>query len=286
MLPPVVRHACLLMAAVAAGLWIECGAGAQSAASAPPVPTRSASASPGETRAARAYDSAVRQGRPAVRAFLADFPKGADLHVHLGGAVYAETFIRDAGEDGLCVDPVALKFVKTTCSEPMVPASRLANIHSPADQDLYDRLIDAFSMRSFVPSAGVSGHDQFFATFSRFGGLDKRHTGEWVDEVASRAAAQNEQYLELMETPAVGHAAMIAHQFGWPAEEGGVDFEALRKLLLDRGLRDEIAADREHVHEAEARRRELEHCGTPQASAACKVVIRYIYQILRGNAPE
>jgi adenosine deaminase len=286
MLPPVVRHACLLMAAVAAGLWIECGAGAQSAASAPPVPTRSASASPGETRAARAYDSAVRQGRPAVRAFLADFPKGADLHVHLGGAVYAETFIRDAGEDGLCVDPVALKFVKTTCSEPMVPASRLANIHSPADQDLYDRLVDAFSMRSFVPTPGVSGHDQFFATFSRFGGLHKRHTPEWVDEVASRAAAQNEQYLELMETPEFVHAATMAREIGWPADSHGVDFARMRQALLERGLRDEIAPDREHVREAESRRRELEHCRTPQAAPACKVEIRYIYQILRGNAPE
>ena len=65
----------------------------------------------------------------------------------------------------------------------------------PANQELYDRLIDAFSMRSFVPTAGFSGHDQFFATFDRFGGLSKRHTGEWVDEVASRSAAQNQQYL-------------------------------------------------------------------------------------------
>ena len=80
---------------------------------------------------------------------------------------------------------------------------------TPANQDLYDRLIDAFSMRSFVPTPGFSGHDQFFATFARFGGLDKRHMGEWVDEVASRAAAQNQQYLELMETPPFGHAARL-----------------------------------------------------------------------------
>ncbi len=72
-------------------------------------------------------------------------------------------------------------------------------------------------MRSFVPTTGFSGHDQFFATFARFGGLDKRHVGEWVDEVASRAAAQNQQYLELMDTPPFGHAATIAHAIGWNA---------------------------------------------------------------------
>jgi adenosine deaminase len=285
MLRPVLRQACLVAGAVAAIVWVPGGALVGAAAGTTPNPTEKV-APPAETHAARAYEAAVRQGPPALRAFLAEFPKGADLHVHLGGAVYAETFIRDAAEDGVCIDPAALKFVKTTCGEPLVPASRLGEGRTPGDQDLYDRLIDAFSMRSFVPSAGVSGHDQFFATFARFGGLDKRHTGEWVDEVASRAAAQNEQYMELMETPAFGHAATIAREIGWPADAAGVDFARMRQALLDRGLRDEIAADRQHVREAEARRRELEHCDTTQATAACKVVIRYIYQVLRGNAPE
>jgi adenosine deaminase len=40
-------------------------------------------------------------------------PKGADLHNHLDGAVYAETFIRVGGEDGLCVDPVSKGFIKS-----------------------------------------------------------------------------------------------------------------------------------------------------------------------------
>ena len=79
-----------------------------------------------------------------------------------------------------------------------------------ANQGLYDRLINAFSMRSFVPTAGFSGHDQFFSTFERYGGIDRRHIGEWVDEVASRAAQQNQQYVELMETPVFTHAAYIA----------------------------------------------------------------------------
>ena len=65
-----------------------------------------------------------------------------------------------------------------------------------------------------------------------------------------------------------------------------VDFARMRQALLDRGLRDEIAVDREHVREVEARRKELEHCGPPQAAPACKVEIRYIYQVLRGYAPE
>ena len=229
--------------------------------------------------AAKAYQAAVQQGPLAVHAFLAGFPKGADLHVHLSGAVYAESFIRAAGEDGLCVDTVALSFAKPPCTGQLVPA-----VQVPANQGLYDRLVNAFSMRSFVPTTGFSGHDQFFATFDRFGGLNKKHTGEWVDEAASRAAAQNQQYLELMETPPFGHAATIAHEIGW--EPDSTSFAQFRQSLLDHGLRDEVATDREHVRSAEEMRRQIEHCDGPQAAPACQVEVRYIYQILRGFSPE
>jgi adenosine deaminase len=229
-----------------------------------------------EARAAHAYDAAVKDGPQALRGFLDQFPKGADLHMHLSGAVYAETFIRDAGEDGLCVDPAALSFAKPPCTPPLVAAAEV-----PANQALYDRLIDSFSMRGFVPTPGVSGHDQFFATFDRFGGLSKKHIGEWVDEVASRAAAQNQQYVELMETPIHSHAAQIARE-----NPLNTDFAKYRDTLLALNLRDEVFVDREDARAAEALRRDIEHCGTPQAAPACSVTVRYIYQVLRGAPPE
>jgi adenosine deaminase len=252
-----------------------------SAHAAPPAAKTSPAA---EQRAARAYEAAVKEGPLAVQVFLAQFPKGADLHVHLSGAIYAETFIRDAAEDGICVDPVALQFAKPPCAAPLVPATRLSGNMAPADQDLYDRLINSFSMRSFVPTSGFSGHDQFFATFARFGGLDKRHGGEWVDELASRAAVQNQQYLELMDTPPFGHAAQISQQI--TIDPVHPDFAAYRETLLKANLRDEVPADMERPRTMEAGRRELEHCGTPQATSGCNVEVRYIYQVLRGFAPE
>ena len=224
--------------------------------------------SPAEVRAARAYDAAVQGGPLALDAFLDQFPKGADLHVHLSGAVYAETFIKDAGEDGLCVDPHALALTKPPCAPPLVPAAELAGVLTPEQQDLYDRLIDAFSMRSYVPTAGFSGHDQFFATFSRFEGLSTRHVGEWVDEVAGRSAAQNQQYLELMETPPFGHAAGLAQQIPL----NGMDFAAYREELLAAGLKDEVAADREHVRTAEARRREIEAMADEQPTEIAEML--------------
>jgi adenosine deaminase len=79
------------------------------------------SASPAEARAARALDEAAKSGPVALRGFLYQMPKGADLHIHLDGAVYAETFLRDAAEDGLCVDPVALALVKPIAQTRSLP---------------------------------------------------------------------------------------------------------------------------------------------------------------------
>jgi adenosine deaminase len=162
------------------------------------------------------------------------------------------------------------------CGEGKVPAAKAF-----ADQNLYDALIDAFSMRSFVPSAGVSGHDHFFDAFAKFSGTAARHSGELLDEVATRAASQNEQYLELMETPDFSHTAQIAKEIGWRD-----DLSQLRAELLARGLRDDIAVARSGRDEAEASRRVREHCGEPQETPACKITIRYLYQILRGFPKE
>jgi len=259
-----------------------CGCGPASDRPPVQVPSRA------ETRAEANFETSLHLGPEALRAFLVDFPKGADLHVHLSGAVYAETFIREAAQDGICVDPVALSFAKPPCVGKLVKASDLSGNITPPNQFLYDKLINSFSMRSYVPLYEFSGHDQFFATFAKFGGL-KDHAGEWVDEVASRAAAQNQQYLELMHTPAFGHAAQIAHTLGWAPALASADykaFAAFRQALLNNGLQQEVAPDRDQVTKAEAERKQLEHCGTPQAAPACTVQIRYIYQVLRGFAPE
>jgi adenosine deaminase len=251
------------------------------------VPSRAQPTPTAEARAARAFNAAKKQGPLALHEFLVGMPKGADLHVHLSGGVYAESWIRAAGEDGLCIDTKALSFAKAPsggCPRELgqiSAADLLAHTQLPANQDLYDKLIDAFSMRSFVPYAGWSGHDQFFSTFGHFGGTDKRHTGEWVDEVATRAAAQNEQYMELMETPPFGHAATIAAQLGWDA-----NLAEFRQKLLDHGLDEEVDAAQEHIQKALDLRNKLEHCGSPEATPACQVQIRFIYQILRGFPKE
>jgi adenosine deaminase len=249
----------------------------------PAGPLRHASSEAGIERALQA----ARNNPLDLRALLFDMPKGTDLHNHLFGAVYAESFIRAGVEDQLCVNTSTLSFLKThqdvdagtkgkPCGEGSVPA-----VQAYRDQVLYDSLVDAFSMRGFVPTPGVTGHDKFFSTFRKFDGTDPRHLGEYVDEVATRAAKQNEQYLELMHTPDFSEAAALSREIGWQD-----DLAAFRDKLLARGLRDSVASARAQLDDMERVRREREHCGDLKETSACHLQVRYLYQILRGFPKE
>lgn len=233
-----------------------------------------------ELRASRALDAA--RGNPlALRAFLVSMPKGADLHYHLEGGVYAESWIRAGAEDHLCVNVSSLSLGNrraTGCGSGEVPAEKANH-----DQHFYDALVDAFSMRGFVPTPGVTGHDHFFDSFDKFQAADRAHTGEWLDEIATRAAAQNEQYLELMVTPDFSRTARIAHELGWKAN---ASLGEVRSQLLARGLRDDVGVARAYLDRGEAVRWQIERCSDPNPAPACGVEIRYIYQVLRAFPPE
>ena len=246
----------------------------------------------GEARASRAFEQARRQGPLALYAFLHDMPKGADLHTHLAGAVYAESFIRQAAEDNLCVNSKTLTLYKTTATTRSLPPQPVCGEEGERASDalthqhLYDELIDTFSMRTFVPTTEESGHDHFFASFDHFLAVeDPKYVGEWVDELASRAAAQNEQYLEIMSTPNFRPAtAALAETLG-PIDLQ-TDFAHLRRQLLDAGLSKFLPEQRAEFDDGERRRRELEHCGASGATPACNLQVRFLYQVLRALSPQ
>jgi adenosine deaminase len=248
----------------------------------------------GEVRAARAFEHARQQGPLALYTFLHDMPKGSDLHTHLAGAVYAETFIREAVEANLCVQSKTLtlyKYKTTATTRGLPPQPVCGDEGEPVanaltNQKLYDQLIDAFSMRTFIPVTGESGHDHFFASFDRFLAVEgSKYVGEWVDELASRAAGQNEQYLEIMNTPNFLPATAALSQNLGPIDLQA-DFARLRRQLLDQGLAKYLPAQRAEFDEGERRRREFEHCGASQATPACKLQVRFLYQVLRALSPQ
>ena len=215
----------------------------------------------------------VRSNIPQLTAFLREMPKGGDLHYHLSGGIYAESMIGWAAEAKLCVVTATLQLVPPPCNE---SAGNVEAQSAFSDPLLYRRMIDAWSMRDWA-SSGQSGHDHFFDTFGKFGAADDDHTGDMLAEVAERAAHNHELYQELMFTADDGRVAAVGKQVGWIE-----DFRSMRETLLANGLIEAVEAGRKNIDAAEKQRDEDLQCGSEKARAGCKIVQRYIYQVLRG----
>jgi adenosine deaminase len=237
---------------------------------------------PAEQRAARYFES-IRKSPPALWAFLLRMPKGADLHNHLSGAVYAESYIQWAGENGLCVDAVTMAL-----SAPAAGAQCDTKAGKPPASNalrngvLYRQMIDSWSMRNWQLS-GQSGHDHFFDAFVKFGPATWNQTGKMLAEVVARAARGRVLYLELMLTPDSTATGVLSSQIG---EKVGWDsnFESTLSKLKANGIDDAPARATENLRQVEAEKDRLLKCGTSQADPGCAVTIRYIAQVGRTAA--
>ncbi len=267
----------------------------QSSAQTPPSGSATA-----ESRTARYFES-VKTNPLELYAFLREMPKGADLHLHLSGTVYAESFIEWAAtQSDICVDPVTFALVKCDGNSAKRPAS-----DALTDGVLYRRMLYAWSMLNLEKS-NLSGHDQFFDAFAKFGSAsDAPRFGDMVAEVAKRAVSERVSYLEIMLTPDNGKSRNAGRNKTWqsdedllklPAAELNAFFAKKREEFLAGGILQPISpAATSAVQETkavldklEAKLRELLECADPsKASPACQMTIRYVYQVARSNvAPE
>jgi hypothetical protein len=238
------------------------------------VPLAAAAQGDAEETAARYFD-AVRGDPIALGIFLREMPKGADLHSHLSGAVYAESYLRWAAEDGLCINTRRLGIVP-----PCTPSDTLRLASTVPDTSvLYAQVVDAMSMRNW-DSTRISGHDQFFSTFGRMGSTDRR-VGDMLAEAATRAILGRVTYLELMMTPDRRAARSLGDAAGWTA-----DFARMRDTLLALGMPALARAASARLDSVEARRDTVLGCGTAQPQPGCAVQVRWLYQVSRGSPPQ
>ena len=232
------------------------------------LPAAVASAS--EDGAAR-YLASVRDDPVALRAFLWDMPKGGDLHNHLSGAVYAESFVQWGAQAGVCLD--ATYTARTgPCTEGQRPVA-----DALSDNVLYNDVLKAWSMKGFREGL-ESGHDHFFATFDRFSAAGSGRTGDMLAEVASRAASQNEQYLETLITPRYGDTMRVLNSVEWTD-----DLAVMRQRLLDAGLRAVVPLIQADTDAWFARQREVLGCATANPDPACELPVRLQFQGLRAQ---
>jgi adenosine deaminase len=216
---------------------------------------------------------AVRKDPLRLRQFLEAMPKGGDLHNHLSGDIYAESFMQWAANDGLCIDPE--KLAVTKCEGTLVPAS--TSLTSP----LYQQMLDALSMRQFNGTM-ESGHDHFFATFSKFGAVSRTHASDMMVEAVQRFGSENVDYLETIYAPDRGAASRLGFEL-----TKGADFKSMRdQLLTGTSLKGVIVDARKTLDDAEAAVKTQLKCGTPDAMAGCRVDVRIMDEVHRGIPRE
>jgi adenosine deaminase len=164
-----------------------------------------------EQSTARYFES-IRKSPPKQMAFLLKMPKGADLHNHLSGSIYAERYIEWAAEKGLCVNngtmALAVPASPSKCASDQAPANAALT-----NSVLYRQMIDAWSMRNWQLS-GKSGHDQFFDAFGKFGPATYNNSGRMLAEAVKSAARGKASYVELMLTPDGTATGVLSSQIG------------------------------------------------------------------------
>jgi adenosine deaminase len=212
--------------------------------------------------------------RNMLRQVLQAMPKGGDLHNHLSGSVYAESYLRYAAADGLCVDTVKLTITQCAPAAPtIVPATTLFAPYS----SLYGTMLDALSMRQFRPTL-ESGHDHFFNTFGKFSAVSRAHVPEMLTEDVSRLAGENVDYVETIFAPDFGKARDLLSSV-----EPGQNFPDMRAAIMRSGqVPPIIAAARAVIDGAETAMRTNLHCGTADAQPGCQSTVRYLYELHRG----
>ncbi len=214
----------------------------------------------------------LRKSPPDLYAFLYRMPKGADLHNHLSGAIYAESFLKSAADDHLCIDKIALAIAEAPCKADQVDAAA-----AQTDNNLRNAMIDSLSMRNFVPGH-QSGHDHFFATFDKFGAVE---SGPLMAEVIQRAAEQNESYIELMALSGGGPVSDLGKTAGLDD-----DFDVTRQRLETSGFAPMVAMLRARVDQLELARQHTLGCQGSPSSGSCRVQVHYVYQVLREFPKE
>lgn len=209
--------------------------------------------------------------------FLYQFPKGGDLHNHLNGSVFAEELINIGKHDTLCVDKNTYSLTRNAACEPEYLLNNIDN-----HPELFNALISSWSMYQFVPGKETK-HDHFFAAFGKYSLISGTHHGEEIAAVAKRAEQQNELYLELMMTIDGNASGHLGEKIKF-----NNDFDEMRNdlLITHKSEFDNIIQQmKNHLDEAENIKSKTLYCASQPHNPGCRIQIRYIYQVGRGQSP-
>lgn len=242
------------------------------------------------------YQELIRRTRelePKLVEALRQFPKGADLHNHLSGAVMPEDYITMGVADGACYvadrsDPSMFTIVAAgpdgACgggSRPLAAADRAERL----------KLVNSLSMHRYGYPDIRHGHDQFFATFGRFGAISGMpwNTAPMLAALLRQADRDSVSYVETMnsfQSQAVNTlAGLLRQRFPDNSFYGNsADYPAMYGFLLGVGLNDAVAGARNEISQHVNRTNAILGCGTSAKEPACGVAYAFLAPVNRNSA--
>jgi adenosine deaminase len=213
-----------------------------------------------------------------LAAFLRAVPKGGDLHNHLTGAVYAETYLDWAKADGDCINSTTYAAVYSSgCGSTTQPVPTEGT-------SFYDQIVAAWSMQGFV--AGTqNGHDHFFATFGKYGAVAGAHRDDDLADVATRAADENELYVETMFNLGKNVGTLAASVWSGTLTAGDLP-TFYDQLTASAGFATAVTNDVAVVNQAATGYRSVLGCSGATPPPACGVSMRFVAQVSRTGAND
>ncbi len=239
-------------------------------------------ASPASEAAVQRRLEAIADRPQQLDRFLADLPKGADLHQHLSGAVYAESLLGWAAEQGMCIGRPTYQAYAAPCAEgDLEAAGILTNASAQAP------IIANWSMRFFRPSLTSSGHDHFFSTFGLFGPVLSSWsvTGRALAEVLQQADRDGVLRQETMVTPPAGKLSAALGAATPGAASDPARFGEALAALKAAGLDATVAAARASTDEILASSARWLGCQVGRG-LGCDVSVGLIAQANRNGQPD
>lgn len=144
------------------------------------------------------YFQSIRTNEAALTSFFSQMPKGGDLHHHLSGSIYAESFwlyaVNNKWWIGIENGVPSISEKKTTKNN-----IRLDRLQKPNQYNRYKQMIlREWSVKDHYPAYNP-GDLHFFESFEKFGkAKDSSFLWKWLVEIKKRAAIENVQYVETM----------------------------------------------------------------------------------------
>ena len=222
----------------------------------------------------------VKDDQSRLRVFLQAMPKGANLHNHLDGSVYTETYVKLAAEHGFCADFTAARIAPPPCRTPQEELKGMGM----RDPGRYEAFMNLISRRTFrkglgydVPG-GATGGGGFPAIYA----ISVLVPAESMVLARKLAANDNDSYTEFIYQPDIlDKTASAVKDPEWnPKDMEGAYRRALPTLkpVVQQAVKDfesyKIAADK------------ALGCNVSNTKPVCQVEVRFLSYARRGDPQD